>query len=113
MIKRKGKQNLLKVKKVQRNLILEVALGDSDDHVGDVRADGSDGGQLLAEAEPLFDLQGLLVNLGDVDLQVAEALGQSSPGTGHSHGASLDAALDPVRDCNLLTDVDSLHPQFL
>ena len=86
-------------------------LCDTNDHVGDVGADGPDSGQLFAKTEPLLNFEGLLVNLRDVDLQVAEALHQLAPWALNGHGASLHAALDPVRDGDVLTDVDSLHPE--
>ena len=86
-------------------------LSDTNYHVGDVGADGPDSSQLFAETEPLLNFEGLLVNLRDVDLQVAEALHQLAPWALNGHGASLHAALDPVRDGDVLTDVDSLHPE--
>jgi len=40
------------------------ALGDTDDHVGDVGGGGLDGGKLLGLSEPLLDLQGRMRSEG-------------------------------------------------
>lgn len=48
--------------------LVQVALGHADDHVVDVRADGTDGGELLANAEPLLHTQLVLADHLKVEL---------------------------------------------
>ena len=59
----------------------ETYLSDAVAEVGDVAADGPDGGQLLLLAEPLLDLDRLLVHHEDVDGEVSERLAQRAAGS--------------------------------
>ena len=84
--------------------------GDAVDEVGDVAADGPDGGQLLPLAEPLLHLDRLLVRHVDVHCQVPEGLGQGAAGALDGHHAGLDGDVDLLGDLHLLRCVDELHP---
>ena len=61
--------------------VADTHLGDSVAEVGDVAADGPDGGQLLPLAEPLLHLDRLFVHHEDVDGQVTEGLAQRAAGS--------------------------------
>lgn len=63
---------------VDETHLVGVTLGDSDDHVADVRNDGANASQLLLGSPPHFHLKAALTDLGDVQLKVLEGLGQLS-----------------------------------
>merc|ERR1719242_1161184 len=82
-----------------------VSLNDSLEHVLNVRADGSDGSQLLLLPEPFLHLDGISVHLVDVDGQVLEGLGEATSGPLHSH-------LHTLGDLDKLKGVNFLHGDF-
>lgn len=53
---------------VNSSHLVQVALGHADDHVVNVGADGTDGGELLANAEPLLHTQLVLADHLKVEL---------------------------------------------
>jgi len=57
------------------HLVLE-ALGDTDDHVVDQGADGTESGDILASTVVKLDVDDLLLWVGKVDSQVGEVLGE-------------------------------------
>jgi len=69
---------------VDETHLVGVSLGDSDDHVLDVGHNSAHAGQLLLSSPPNLDLKATLTDLGDIQLQVLEALGQLSLGTSDS-----------------------------
>ena len=83
--------------------------GDAVDEVGDVAADGPDGGQLLPLAEPLLHLDGPLVGHVDVHGQVLERLVECAAGALHRHHAGLDGHVDLLGDLDALVRVEELH----
>jgi hypothetical protein len=86
-----------------------VALRDALDQVLDVRADSSDGGQLLLLAEPFLDLHELLGRHVNVDGQVSERLLEGSTGSLDGDIPALDGNVDPLGHGHLLMGVQNLH----
>jgi hypothetical protein len=71
------------------HLILE-ALGNTGDHILDVRGDGSNGGKVLASTEPEIDLDLLVVDLLDVKRHVLEVTCKGTLRAGHSGNTRLE-----------------------
>lgn len=78
----------------ETHLVLE-SLGDTGDHVLDVRSDGSDGSDVLSVSEPNIDLKGTsILSHRQVHGEVLEGTLEGSEGTGHLDGSSLELNLD-------------------
>lgn len=90
------------------HLVLETSRN-ANDHVFDVRANRSDGGELLANAEPFLDDQSSFADHGDVQLGIPEGADESTAGSLHRHFAVLHGDRDAVRDLNVLVSADGLH----
>lgn len=69
--------------------LVAVALGDTGDQVLDVRAHGADGGELLADTEPLADAQLVLTDAVHLDREVTEIPLQHTSGSLHVNHAVL------------------------
>ncbi len=70
--------------------LVQVALGDTSDHVHDVRLHGAQAGQLLAETEPHSKVELVVALLHDVNLDMLEAASEGSAGASDGHDAGLD-----------------------
>jgi hypothetical protein len=75
------------------HLVLE-ALGDTNDHVVDERAHGTESGDVLAGTVVHLDLDGRGIRLLEGDGQVTKVLLEGTTGTLDSDLASLDVDLD-------------------
>lgn len=64
--------------------------GDTLNHVLDVSNDGADASEMLTGTEPDGDLEGLLVNLLELNSDVLKVALKGSTGTGDLDSASLD-----------------------
>lgn len=84
-------------------------IGDSVDQVGDVGADGPDGGQFLLLSEPLLDADLVFGGHEDVHGQMLEGLGEGAALALDGHHTGLDGHVDALRDGNGLVAVQSLH----
>merc|ERR1719229_1034128 len=89
--------------------VADTHLGDSVAEIGDVAADGPDGGQLLPLAEPLLHLDRLFVHHEDVDGQVTEGVAQGAAGSLDGDNPRLDGGLHSLRYLDQLVRVDHLH----
>jgi hypothetical protein len=70
------------------HLVLE-ALGNTDDQVVDESADCAEGGDVLAGTVVQFDLDDILLGVGEVDCQVVQVLGEFA----YSNTPPLDIAV--------------------
>ena len=75
------------------HLVLE-ALGDTDDHVVDQRADCAEGRDILARAVVQLDVDEPFLGVGEVDGQMGEVLDELAAGALDGHKARLDDDLD-------------------
>lgn len=65
-------------------------MDDTLDHVLDVSDDGTETGDVLAATEPDGDLEGLLVQLLELDGNMLKVTDEGTTGTGDSDDARLD-----------------------
>lgn len=89
--------------------LVDVSLGDTLDHVLDVRADGADGGQFLADSEPFADAEGALVLLEDLETQMTEGTAQLSARTLNLDKAVVDGEGNSFGELNNVAALDQLH----
>merc|ERR1719230_1783441 len=89
--------------------LVEIALGDTVDHVVDVGADSPHCSQLLLASKPFFNLDGVLVWFINIHRQVAELLGKGTASSFDSHLASFDGHINNIRDSDNLETVYVLH----
>merc|ERR1712018_630470 len=69
--------------------LVQVAQGESLEHVLDVTADSPHGSDLLLLTKPFLDLDGLGISHVDIDCQMLELLGEGAPLALHRDGPSL------------------------
>merc|ERR1719340_368874 len=69
--------------------LVQVAIGESLEHVLDVTADSPHGSNLLLLTKPFLDLDGLGISHVDIDSQMLELLGEGAPLALHRDGPSL------------------------
>jgi len=74
---------------------VQVALGDSLEHVQNMATNSSHSSKLLLLAKPFLDFDGILVYHVDVNRQVLEGLGQRTPGTFYGYSAGLNCSINP------------------
>lgn len=79
------------------------------DHVLDVRAHRSDGGQLLLGAEPLLDLERLGGGHLDVQREMLEVALQHTARSLDGDHTRLDRSLDSLGNLHELISIDGLH----
>merc|ERR1719272_1252271 len=95
-------------------------LGNTGHHVGDVGAEGSDAGNIVALAEPHIALEvrlalplvptsGSPLNDRHVERPVSQVLGQSATGSCDGHHTTTDRHGDTLRDVHLFCCIQSLH----
>uniref|UniRef100_A0A182KID9 Secreted protein n=1 Tax=Anopheles christyi TaxID=43041 RepID=A0A182KID9_9DIPT len=94
------------------HLVLE-SLGDTLDHVLDVRADGTDGGQFLLGTEPLLHRYLLAVHLENVDGQMAEVLDELSARALHRYDTGTHLHRHILWDGHRLVRVDGSHCKLI
>ena len=85
--------------------LVQVALGDADNHVLNVRAHGADGGELFADAEPLLHANLLLADHLNVKL-LLELSGQHATRALDAHLAVLHRDLDCTERIRLESQLD-------
>ena len=79
--------------RVDESHLVEEAAGDTDDHVVDVRADGTDAGELGTLGEPKVNAD-LLADLLQVHVDVLEVAGEFTAGSLDGDATSLDLDID-------------------
>jgi len=86
-----------------------VALGDTDDHVVDESADGTESGDVLAGTVVHLDGDNILLGVRERDGQVREILLEDTTGAGDGDLSGLDVDLDTVGNGDCLLRVNVLH----
>ena len=79
--------------RVDESHLVEEAAGDTDDHVVDVRADGTDAGELGTLGEPKVNAD-LLADLLQVHVDVLEVAGELTAGHLDGDATGLDLDID-------------------
>lgn len=90
-------------------LILFTAFRLTFDHVFDVGADGTHGGDFLLGSEPLLDEDLLAVDHSQVHGEMTEISGELASGAANRHDASVHFAGDALGNLNILVAVDGSH----
>ena len=73
-------------------------LGNTGDHVVNVRAESSDTGNLFALGEPAVNAEGVLANELELEVEVLELAAQGATGALNTHTAGIDLNLDTLGD---------------
>jgi len=90
------------------HLVLE-ALGDTDDQVVDEGSDCAEGSDVLSGTVVQFDVDNILLWVGEVDGQVVEVLRELASWTLNSNKSGLDGDLDTLGDGQGLFGMNVLH----
>lgn len=85
------------------------SLGDSLDHVEDVGADCTDGGDLLADSEPLAHAEHVLSDALELHVEVTEVADEGSSGSGDADNTVFNRECHSLGEGYSIVGLDQLH----